>query len=386
MADDQSPEKIGTDGLDREDRYRTDGKRKKVKFGRIALDLGYVTKEQLKQAIKIQGKAADLEKDPPSIREILVSEGYMSEEEAEDTFRSQGRRGGHTEIEGFRLIEKIGKGGMATVFKAHQISMDRTVALKVLSPNLAMDDEYIDRFVHEARSVAKLNHPNIVQGIDVGESNGVHYFVMEFVDGPTVKEIIKRGGAMDQGRALKYTLQVAKALRHADRHQMIHRDVKPDNIMINSSGTAKLCDLGLAQVHTGEDSEGGGFGTPNYISPEQARREPDLNIQTDIYSLGASFYHMLTGRVPYPGESGKEVVRKHVRAPLLAPREVNAEIIDPLNRIVVRMMKKERSRRYQHPGELIDDLQDAGEKLEEREEKGSRKKSGPSRRHRRRRR
>ncbi len=391
MTVERSSSGKGTE-IESDDRYRTEDQRKRVTFGQIALDLGFITSKELKEALLLQKKARTLERETPKLGKILVKKDYMTKRQAREVFRVQGRRGGHTEIEGFELQKKIGKGSMGTVFKARQLSMDRTVALKILSPKLAVDDEYIERFFQEARTVAKLNHPNIVQGIDVGESNGVHYFVMEYVDGPTFKEILDRGGAMDQGRALKYAIQITKALKHAHRHQMIHRDIKPENMMINSSGNAKLCDLGLAQVLTGDETKNAGLGTPNYISPEQAQRVSDLNIQTDIYSLGASFYHMLTGRVPYPGDSGKEVVRKHIQDPLLPPQEVNPELIDQTNRVVVRMMKKDRSQRYQNPQQLLDELQEAREAFEkkekgvEEEEDQKEKKKGPTRRFRRRRR
>ena len=173
-------------------------------------------------------------------------------------------------IGGFELLATLGKGGMGVVFKARQVSMDRIVALKVLPPNLAKDETYVSRFLREARSAAKLNHPNIVQGIDVGEAGGHYYFAMEFVDGFTVKELIRRQGRIEEKQALNIVGGVARALEHSAKHGIIHRDIKPDNIMISREGAVKLADLGLARTVEKPDTltiEGTALGTPYYMAP-----------------------------------------------------------------------------------------------------------------------
>jgi len=170
-----------------------------------------------------------------------------------------------TRIGGFEILETLGKGGMGTVYKARQVSMDRLVALKVLPPRLAKNEAFVQRFVREAHSAARLNHPNIVQGIDVGEAEGCHYFAMELVDGPTVKDLLKREGRLDEKKALSIVGAVARALEHAHRQGIIHRDIKPDNIMINRDGVVKLADLGLARSTETPDTvtiEGTQLGTP----------------------------------------------------------------------------------------------------------------------------
>jgi serine/threonine-protein kinase len=239
--------------------------------------------------------------------------------------------------------------------------MDRIVALKVLAPRYAANDRFRERFLREARAVAKLNHPNIIQGIDVGESNGIYYFTMEYIDGPTVGELLKRGGALDEKRALNIVMQITRALNHAFQHGIIHRDIKPDNIMLTRDGVAKLCDLGLAKVASEEGPEstrpGASMGTPYYISPEQARGEADVDTRSDIYSLGATFYHSVVGDVPYPGESAAGVITKHLTEPLVSPRQRNPLVSATIEYVILKMMEKDRENRYQTPQELLRDLE-----------------------------
>ena len=258
-------------------------------------------------------------------------------------------------IPGYKLVDKLGQGSMGTVYKAVQQSLDRVVAIKVMPPELGRNANFAKRFLREARTVAKLNHPNIVSGIDVGEVDGWRYFVMEYIDGVTVGDILKRGGAMDERRSIRIILQVTQALEHAHRHTMVHRDIKPDNIMIAKDGVAKLCDLGLAK----EPKEGGStteeglaMGTPNYISPEQAQGEKDIDIRSDIYSLGATFYHMVTGALPFDGPNPAVIMTRHLLDPLPPPRTRNRELLRGTCQVIEKMMMKGREDRYQEPAEL----------------------------------
>ncbi|NQT89530.1 serine/threonine protein kinase, partial [bacterium] len=222
-------------------------------------------------------------------------------------------------IGGYEVLEQLGKGGMGTVFKARQVSMDRLVALKVLPPKLAEDEAYVARFVREARAAAKLTHPNIVQGYDVGEADGTHYFAMELVDGPSVKNLLDRSGTIEEKKALNIAGAVARALEEAQRHGIVHRDIKPDNIMINSRGIVKLADLGLARTTAKVDTvtlDGTAIGTPQYMSPEQVRAEPDLDTRADIYALGATLYHMVTGEFPFDGPTPAAIIAKHIADPV----------------------------------------------------------------------
>ncbi len=263
-------------------------------------------------------------------------------------------------LDGYKILEVIGKGGMGIVYKAYQESMDRTVAIKVMVPKYSEDPEFVERFTREARASAKVNHPNIIQGIDVKQVDGKWCFIMEYADGQRVGDVIRRGGAMSEARALKIVTEIASALEHAHRNLVVHRDVKPDNIIITKDGVAKLCDLGLVKV-VSEDTEnskvGDLIGTPDYMSPEQASGKPDVDHRADIYCLGAAWYHMVTGRVPYPGPNRTVVLMKHLTEPLQPPDEVNPMVTGQTASVIERMLEKPREERYQTVTELLKDLQ-----------------------------
>jgi len=266
-------------------------------------------------------------------------------------------------IPGYENLSEIGKGAMGVVYKARQASVDRVVAVKVLRDEAAKDQEFIARFRREARIAAKLSHANIVTAIDAGESEGRHYFVMEFIEGVTVQDELDRGTVYDEKAALRIILAVALALRHAHERGLVHRDIKPANILLTRDGQVKLADLGLARIAADPKemaAEAGlAAGTPYYISPEQARGLPDVDTRADIYSLGATLYHMVTGRVPYTGKTPADVMRKHVskKALLVPPDHVNTSLSSGLGELVETMMAKNREQRYRSPEDLIPDLE-----------------------------
>ena len=331
-------------------------------FGAIAIKLGFTTLEKVDECLRLQEKMKELGVAPKKLGEIMLAKGYVTEGQVKEIFKYQGMKGGHTSIQGYKIISKIGQGAMGSIYKALQVSMDRIVAIKCLAPKYAQNDKFRERFLREARAVARLNHPNIIQGIDVGDSNGVHYFAMEYIDGPTVGELLKRGGALDEKRALNIITQIARALQHAFNHGIIHRDIKPDNIMLTREGVAKLCDLGLAKLpkDTGDASgtrPGASMGTPYYIAPEQARGEQNVDTRADIYSLGSSFYHMVAGEVPYVGQSAADVISKHLTEPVTPPRVKNPLVSGGVDWVIVKMMQKAREDRYQTPTELVRDLE-----------------------------
>jgi serine/threonine-protein kinase len=248
---------------------------------------------------------------------------------------------------------------MGTVYQALQVSLDRIVAIKVLTPALAENPRFARRFEREAMASAKLNHPNIVAALDVGEENGMHYLVMEYVPGRNVSQLLD-AGPFDEHKAVGVAIQVARALDHAHRSEIVHRDIKPANILVTAEGVAKLGDLGLAKNIEGDASateEGIAMGTPFYVSPEQARGERRIDIRADIYSLGATLYHMVTGRVPFPGPNPAVVMTRHLNDPLEPPDEVNKRVGRGLSQIIEKMMAKDREARYQTPADLIADLQ-----------------------------
>jgi eukaryotic-like serine/threonine-protein kinase len=331
-------------------------------FGAIAIKLGFTTLEKVDECLRLQEKMKELGVAPKKLGEIMLAKGYVTESQVKEIFKYQGMKGGHTSIQGYKILTKIGQGAMGSIYKALQISMDRIVAIKCLAPKYSQNDKFRERFLREARAVARLNHPNIIQGIDVGDSNGVHYFAMEYIDGPTVGELLKRGGALDEKRALNIVTQISRALQHAFNHGIIHRDIKPDNIMLTREGVAKLCDLGLAKLpkDTGDASgtrPGASMGTPYYIAPEQARGEQNVDTRADIYSLGSSFYHMVAGEVPFVGQSAADVISKHLTEPVTPPRVKNPLVSGGVDWVIVKMMQKTREDRYQTPTELVRDLE-----------------------------
>ncbi len=258
-----------------------------------------------------------------------------------------------SEIAGYRIKRKLGAGSMGTVYLAIQLSLDRPVAIKILNPNLAHNEEFARRFLQEAKTVAKLNHPNVISGIDVGEQDGIRYFVMELVSGLTIRAIVERGGPMDEGRVAHVALQVARALDHARQLNLVHRDVKPDNIIVTTDGVAKLCDLGLAKDRP---DEGLSMGTPAYISPEQAKGQSEVDIRSDLYSLGASMYHMLAGKPPFDG-TAQVVMTKHLNEIAVPLRQVDEDISGEMEATVTRLMEKQRVARFQTPAELVSALE-----------------------------
>jgi serine/threonine-protein kinase len=264
-------------------------------------------------------------------------------------------------IPGYRILSLLGAGAMATVYKAHQESLDRIVAIKILPRRLSQNAEYVQRFYAEGRAAAKLNHPNIVQAIDVVESNGRHFFIMEYAEGRTLHDDLEGGKVYSEAQAVNIATQVARALEHAHSMGIIHRDVKPKNIILTPTGLAKLADMGLARLASDDEADlserGKAFGTPYYISPEQIRGQGNIDFRADIYSLGATFYHMLTGQVPYEGETAMEVMEKHISEPLTPPDHIRTELSAGIGEVVEVMMAKQRRYRYRSSSELLLDLE-----------------------------
>ncbi|MCY3020042.1 MAG: protein kinase, partial [Planctomycetota bacterium] len=264
-------------------------------------------------------------------------------------------------IGNFELLERIGQGGMGTVFKARQLSMDRIVAVKVLPPSLAKQATFIERFVREAKASAKLNHPNVVGGIDVGQDNGIYYFAMEYVDGPSAKDMLAKAKFSEE-QVLRIGKAMAEALAHAHAQGILHRDMKPDNVLIDRDGTPKLCDLGLARLETENEAQkhltqqGQAVGTPHYISPEQARGQRDLDAKCDLYSLGATLYHMLTGKTMYDGATSVVVMSKHISEKCPNPNDLGAHVSKGLVAILAKLLAKDRADRYESAAVLAEDF------------------------------
>ena len=259
----------------------------------------------------------------------------------------------------FRIVERIGAGGMAMVFKAYQSTLDRYVAVKVLPAYHARDPVFVKRFEQEARSVAKLAHPNIVQIHDFGSEGDITYIVMEYVDGGTLKDRLKQ--ALPVAEAADFIIQAAQGLECAHRNGLVHRDVKPANMLLRKDGHLLLSDFGIAKIlegATGLTRVGAGIGTPQYMSPEQSMGQA-VDRRSDIYSLGIVFFHCLTGRVPFQADSPITVTVKQVSEPLPVDRLAAAGVPVPIIQVVQQMTAKAPSDRYQSADATIDGLSNA---------------------------
>lgn len=258
----------------------------------------------------------------------------------------------------FELIEAVGAGGMAAVLKARDLDLGREVALKILPPQMARDAENVIRFKHEARAAAKLDHDHVARVFACGEDGGLHFIAFEFVEGSTLRELIDRRGVLPAGECVRYMIHVAAGLSHASDRGVVHRDIKPSNIVVTPDGRAKIVDMGLARslsqpVEGGVTQSGVTLGTFDYISPEQALDPRRADVRSDIYSLGCTFYHALTGRPPVPAGTVAKKLHAHQHEPVVDPRVLNPGVPDELAIVLARMMAKDVTRRFQTPAELI---------------------------------
>ena len=329
-------------------------------FGKMVLDQGLCTDEELKRSLAVLKSRA--EGNPVTLQELMIELGYVTANQAGRLKRSlkENKTAAH-QIPGYKILGKLGAGAMAVVYKARQLSLNRIVAIKVLPKRFTENPEYVERFYKEGQAAGKLNHPNIVQAVDVGEAGGYHYFVMECVEGKTIYDDIAAGKLCPESVALDIAIQVAKALNHAHSVGLIHRDVKPKNIMITKDGLVKLADMGLARettdVELAESEKGKAYGTPYYIAPEQIRGQMDIDGRADIYGLGATLYHMLTGRVPFMASDPSEVMRKHLRDELTPPDHINTSLSAGISEVIEVMMAKNKENRYTNCEELLEDLE-----------------------------
>lgn len=261
----------------------------------------------------------------------------------------------------YRIVEKLGQGGMATVFKAYHPALDRYVAIKVLHPAFQEDPHFLARFQREARIVAKLDHPNIVPIFDFSEHRGHPYLVMRFVEGETLKARLAKG-PLSLEEVWRVVRAVGDALSYAHRQGILHRDIKPSNIILTPDGHVYLTDFGLARMaQAGEStlSRDMMVGTPQYISPEQAKGETDLDVRTDIYSLGVVLYELLVGRVPFQADTPYAVIHDHIFSPLPLPRSINPDLPEPLERVLLKALAKDPDDRFQSVGEMVRAFEEA---------------------------
>lgn len=258
----------------------------------------------------------------------------------------------------YELIERIGGGGMAVVYKAKCHLLNRYVAVKILRDEFTNDEEFVKRFRIEAQSAASLSHPNIVSIFDVGQDDGIYYIVMEYIDGITLKDYINQKGALNWKEAAGIAIQICSAIEQAHKNHIIHRDIKPHNILITKEGIAKVTDFGIARAVSSSTITmvGSTIGSVHYFSPEQARGG-FTDEKSDLYSLGITFYEMVTGRVPFDGESPVAVALKHLQDKAEKPSDINPAIPRSINDIIMRLIKKDQNLRYPNASELLVDIQ-----------------------------
>src|SRR5229473_2312137 len=326
----------------------------------IAKKSGVVEDKRLDAAIAKLRAAGTLPKEPGKLAGILVRDGVLTHFQAEQFLQGRWRR---FTIGKYKVMEKLGSGGMGNVYLCEHKFMRRRAAVKVLPAAKAEDPSSLERFYREARAVAALDHPNIVRAYDIDQDDKLHFLVMEYVDGASFQELIKKFGPMDITRAAHYIRQAAVGLEHA--HQtagLVHRDVKPGNVLVDRTGIVKVLDMGLARFfHDEEDVltkkyDESVLGTADYLAPEQALDSHGVDIRADIYSLGATFYFLLTGSTPFSeGTVAQKLIWHQTRQPksvvVLRP-EVPAE----LAAVVEKMMAKDPAQRYQTPAEVVEAL------------------------------
>lgn len=257
----------------------------------------------------------------------------------------------------YEVLEKIGEGGMAIVYKSKDHLLNRNVAVKVLKEQFSSDSEFVEKFKREATAAASLSNNNIVNIYDVGSQNNINYIVMEYVKGKTLKQFIREKGKIVPGEAVEISIQIAKALECAHKNNIIHRDIKPHNILVTEDGIVKVTDFGIAKASNSVTITNSNkiMGSAHYFSPEQAKGS-FVDFRTDIYSLGIVMYEMVTGKVPYDAESPVSVALKHIQEPVVPPRELNENIPESLNKLILKAVEKEPIRRYQTMTDMLMDL------------------------------
>lgn len=322
---------------------------------RRILEKKLCSQAQMDEALGIQRQMEAMGLRPRSVADVLVEKGYLDASDLEEIQREEHTVEGREQVAGYKVLELLGRGAMGAVYKAKQVSLDREVALKVLDPELAKDEAYAHRFLAEARAVARLSHTNLISGIDVGEDGGIKYLVMEYADGITLARVLRRGGALDEERALGIALQVARALDYAHRQSLVHGDVRPGNVIVTGDGVAKLTDLGLARrsVVGGEEGERSLRHTPDYLSPEQARGHAEVSPAADLYGLGATLFHMLTGRVVFPAESREATLARHLTEPAPKVRSIAPDVSPAAETLVARCLEKGPADRYPSAADLV---------------------------------
>jgi serine/threonine-protein kinase len=331
-----------------------------VRLGQLAYQAGFLTESDLEDVLLEQERRAQ-EGLLARLGELMVEMRLITPRQLDRLLGAQAVV--HAEvlrIGPYRLIAKLGEGGMGAVYQARDARTGELVALKVLPRSKARDRSFLARFEQEARAVFELDHPNVVRAVGMGEADGYHYLAVEYVDGKDVYDILEEKGRIPELDALSIVIQITQALGHAADERVVHRDIKPGNILVDRQGMAKLTDFGLAldrdRIGRGRITEGdGALGTPFYLSPELARGEQDIDVRSDIYSLGATLYEMVTGRPPFEGPP-VVVMSKHLSEQIPSPSDIDRTLSNGICLVIQKMMAKRREDRFQTPRELLRDL------------------------------
>jgi serine/threonine-protein kinase len=338
------------------------------RLGQILLHRGLVTREEIQAATQDDAATDAAARGAPkkgaeaaaALLQRLAEQGAITAGQARRLLEELPSLVGQ-QIPGYQVLEKLGQGSMGVVFKARQLSMNRLVALKCLHPRWASRPEFLERFTREAHLAARLSHNNIVQAIDVETRGSTPYFVMEYIEGKTMRQMIEAGTPFGERDVLEIGLQIGQALEHAHRRGLIHRDIKPANIMMTPEGIAKLADLGMAREADDAASlrqeRGKAVGTPYYMAPEQIEGRHDVDLRADLYSLGATLYHLATGQPPFPSRIVEEVLEGHLHEPLTPPDHLNAQLSMGFNEVIEMLMAKDCDERYASAEELLIDLE-----------------------------
>ncbi|MDA0841196.1 MAG: FHA domain-containing serine/threonine-protein kinase [Planctomycetota bacterium] len=336
--------------------------RKKLapRLGELAKKMAGVSARDLKECVQLQ-VALKRTGRFKMLGGLLIERGYLEQEKLDELLEEQRNQGIYDvpEIPDYTIKHRIGAGGMAQVFLANQVKVNRDVALKIVTWE-DPEGKDVARFLREAKSAAKLNHPNFVQAIDFGQVNETYFFAMEYIAGPNLQEILNLYNRLSEVMSLNIANQVATALCRLEEEDLIHRDLKPTNILLDGD-TVKVCDLGLARPVFKEDGEedfmlteqGAILGTPDYLSPEQARSLKDIDIRADLYALGGMLYRMVTGKLPYRGESPTSLIYRKLYEPVVPPKVHMPDLSDGTAFLIEKLMERKRENRFQTAKEVL---------------------------------